>query len=411
MERRGLLRRAALLLLLALPAEASARRGRRRITLAGADAPAPGRLGPDGCVSLSRSAEGTCIISTDCSANTSDTEFAFVCFNPGSAVPHALHSFGRGGFAPREAFDTGVRCGSCASVEYALSADGPLLKGALAAPSDQPSLPYEEPLGSDVAGNASTGALGAAARRVQTAFYGPSSCVATFLSPRGTCMIETKCSSVPGLADFTVGLTCLDETGDYTRYLFGKGSFQPEEVFDSTLRCQACLGVGDEPVQQLRSMVPKLLVQDVASLRDEVRTLRREVTLLRQSYGGRPAAAAAAGGALNSTGAEDGGGASEAGQSAPAGAVNGTGDAAESASEANGTRAAEAAEEGLSGTGGANVSATPASNETQAEASLAAAATGGAAADLSLPRHVHARRKATLTVRDLLRRLGSLRPE
>mmetsp|Transcript_49494 Transcript_49494/g.105816 ORF Transcript_49494/g.105816 Transcript_49494/m.105816 type:complete len:496 (+) Transcript_49494:205-1692(+) len=260
------------------------------------EAPAMESLGPGGCVSLSRSAEGTCVIDTDCSANISETEFAFVCFNPGSSVPHALHSFGRGGFAQKESFDTGVSCGSCTSVEYALSAGGPLLSAKSAATGGFSPLRSDEGASNFAAGegNASTegeisrgSAVSAAARRVQTAFYGPSACIATYLSDRGTCMIETRCSGIAGLPEFTVGLTCLDQTGDYTRYLFGKDSFQPEEVFDSTLRCQACLGVGDEPVQQLRTLVPKLLVEDVGMLKEEVRTLRQEVRLLRLSYASR----------------------------------------------------------------------------------------------------------------------------
>jgi len=114
----------------------------------------------------------------------------------------------------------------------------------------------------------------------QVAFFGPKSCVATYLSESGSCLIQTRCAGID-ISEFGVGVTCVDRAGDYTRYVFGKGGFQDEEIFDTTLRCSICAGVGDAPAYQLRGVLPKTVIQDVSSLKAEVKLLRSEVATLR----------------------------------------------------------------------------------------------------------------------------------
>jgi len=135
----------------------------------------------------------------------------------------------------------------------------------------------------------------------QVAFFGPKSCIQTYLSESGTCLIQTRCAGID-ISEFGIGVTCIDRFGDYTRYVFGKGGFQDEEIFDTTLRCSACAGVGDAPAYQLRGILPKTMIQDITSLKAEVKLLRSEVTSLRGKTGrgsGRADAKASSGKAAN----------------------------------------------------------------------------------------------------------------
>merc|ERR1719310_245019 len=230
-------------------------------------------FGPGNCVSLTRSAKGTCVINTHCgSANLSQVEFAFVCYNPGTSVPHALHSFGMGGFDPIETFDSSVQCARCSTVQSALSGFNGGLNWAR-------SLPL---------GGTAGGALGTMKEMSpsEAAFYGPKACVAAFRSPAGTCIVQTRCAKAD-LSTFDIGITCLDKSGDYTRYLFGKGAFENEETFDTRIECEVCLGVGAESgQQQVHGVLPKQLVEDVNLLKDEVLALKLEVRALQG--GGKP---------------------------------------------------------------------------------------------------------------------------
>jgi hypothetical protein len=73
-------------------------------------------FGPKNCVMLSRSAGGSCVITTDCEGiDISKAEFAFDCMDQGNKGDIVRHSFGVGGFEANEEFDTEVKCGRCAS--------------------------------------------------------------------------------------------------------------------------------------------------------------------------------------------------------------------------------------------------------------------------------------------------------
>jgi len=233
-------------------------------------------FGPNSCASVGRSDKGSCVISTNCGdKNISTLEFAFVCYNPGTSVPHALHSFGIGGFEANEVFDSGVRCIRCSTVQNAFAGF------------DQTSMNLARtlPLGH----TAPSGDLGTLKEMTpqEAAFYGPKACISTFRSPAGTCIVQTRCKDAD-LSKHDVGITCLDKTGDYTRYLFGKGNFEQEETFDTRIECEVCLGVGSESgEQQIHGVLPKQLVEDVNTLKDEVLALKLEVRAL-QNGAGRP---------------------------------------------------------------------------------------------------------------------------
>jgi len=119
----------------------------------------------------------------------------------------------------------------------------------------------------------------------EAAFYGPQACISTFRSPAGTCIVQTRCQSTD-ITMYDVGITCLDKSGDYTRYLFGKGNFEKEETFDTRIECEVCLGVGAESgEQQIHGAIPKQLVEDVNTLKDEVLALKLEVRALQTGAG------------------------------------------------------------------------------------------------------------------------------
>jgi len=231
-------------------------------------------FGPNSCASVARSAKGSCVITTQCgSANISSLEFAFVCYNPGTSVPHALHSFGIGGFEANEVFDSGVRCQRCSTVQNAFAGF------------DQTSMNLARslPLGH----TAPSGDLGTLREMTpqEAAFYGPKACISTFRSPAGTCIVQTRCGTTD-ISIYDVGITCLDKSGDYTRYLFGKGNFEKEETFDTRIECEVCLGVGAESGdQQIHGVLPKQLVEDVNTLKDEVLALKLEVRALQNGAG------------------------------------------------------------------------------------------------------------------------------
>eukprot|EP00927_Polykrikos_kofoidii_P056637 TRINITY_DN5072_c0_g2_i2.p1 TRINITY_DN5072_c0_g2~~TRINITY_DN5072_c0_g2_i2.p1 ORF type:complete len:573 (+),score=110.97 TRINITY_DN5072_c0_g2_i2:74-1792(+) len=270
-------------------------------------------FGPENCIDISRSVKGTCIFTTTCSqVNITDTNFAFVCFNPGTTMPHAMHSFGRGALESEETFDTGVRCKTCSTTEAAF-ASGQISRALKVMPSDTvPTdvLPVSAvPAYNDatistqrVAGTRTTVAREAvkvqntvsldtvlhdvlpvsavpaytdvsipspppcerrkevakepcevakpceAKRNMRPAdatFYGPENCVMTFRSATGTCIVETDCADV-NLTSFNMGVTCVENEQVHTRYLFGEGSFDSLEVFDSGIYCDVCLGVSED---------------------------------------------------------------------------------------------------------------------------------------------------------------------
>lgn len=238
-------------------------------------------FGPGGCVGLKRSVAGSCVFRTRCEGqNISDTEFAFICFNPGQTMPHALHSFGRGGFALQETLDTKVRCKTCMSVDTAFRTGESVVKNALAA------LPLSRLPSLNQAVNRETAYSPAELGQFkpqEAAVFGPNYCISTFRAPAGTCLIRTKCIG-ENLAKFNVGVTCLDKSGGYTRYLFGKDSFKAQETFDTLIACDRCLGVGPESsVFALHGLMPRKLVDDVSTLKTDLQTLTQKVRVL-QDY-------------------------------------------------------------------------------------------------------------------------------
>jgi hypothetical protein len=233
------------------------------------------KFGPANCISLAQTNQSTCELRTDCGTeNLSSVDFSFVCFNPGSSLPHALHSFGRGGFYAQEVFDTEVVCERCATVADAFRAGGPLMQSAIG------SIP-----GDSLTTDLSNLVGGEKPLRTEASYFGPSSCVSTFLSATGTCIIETQCTK-SDLDKFNMGITCLDSVGKYARYRFGKHAFKAKERFDTRLECAVCLGLDDADkgleTSKLDGVVSEKLMDQFEKLKAEMRSLREELGALRK---------------------------------------------------------------------------------------------------------------------------------
>lgn len=148
-------------------------------------------FGPGGCVTLSLSGRGTCVIRTQCrqSQDLGGTDFSFLCDHEGVT---ALHSYGRGGFERSEVFDTGVRCSRCSS-------------------------------------------FGA----VQT--YGPGGCISTFRSEAGTCVVRTQGCDATRVGGLPVPFGCRDQASGATRLVeLAPGSVGLTGAVDSRQACASC---------------------------------------------------------------------------------------------------------------------------------------------------------------------------
>jgi hypothetical protein len=228
-------------------------------------------LGPEGCVSLRQSELGSCVISTNCKGlDTSNFEFAFGCENTGvQGTSLVRHSFGLGGFDSTEEFDTEVKCSRCLA---------PTARMAVADTHVVPMVAMQKQRSAQQLLQTRT-AMKATASRKRQGFlplfggpkpapgaelvsYGPNSCVSTYKSEEGHCILETKCQNV-AIEKYNIGLICVDKVGAPVRHNFGKGSFAAEEVFDTLIPCDQCLGTEDIP--------------DALEMNGRVMTLSKEV--------------------------------------------------------------------------------------------------------------------------------------
>mmetsp|Transcript_8198 Transcript_8198/g.17907 ORF Transcript_8198/g.17907 Transcript_8198/m.17907 type:complete len:318 (+) Transcript_8198:151-1104(+) len=261
------------------------------------DAGGISKFGPGQCVSVQRSDHGTCVLTTDCGADTSNFEFAFLCESPEGRVQK--HSFGFGGFDPKENFDTQVKCRVCRppSLEAAIHLGAEAASevgGADPAPTTAPAAAPAAAPGDPTAATEAPAVNAAPNKPAEAAFYGPNHCVSAYRSMQGTCVIETKCSA-DDIKDYNFGVTCVDEKGESARHLFGKDSFDPAEVFDTLIQCRMCLGLdasdgaipnskGQDAAATLVSnggtAVDMALESRLTSLEEKVESLEAKVTNL-----------------------------------------------------------------------------------------------------------------------------------
>lgn len=266
------------------------------------------RFGPKHCVLIERSQSGSCTIRTDCHGqDTSSLEYAFDCWSANGDI--FRHSYGRGGFGEHEQFDTEVQCAQChppdepsQPVKAAKSVS--VAKAALQTKAAQhPLTPLFSPSARAAGSIEATehhkirdeaprvaGGLGDLATRVTKAqpepavsMYGPSQCVSTWRNSIGHCVLKTACQNVD-ISSYEFGLICTDGKGMKTRHIFGRGSFDASETFDTLAECSECLGLDDQRVAafaaQKRHWRESAEASEVATLMEKVRSLTKGMTTM-----------------------------------------------------------------------------------------------------------------------------------
>lgn len=321
---------ALLLLFLAVPAGAAVTRARLSSSAASTSnasasstaVAAAGRFGPNQCVGIERASSGSCVIKTDCQGqDTNSLEFAFDCWSANGDIYR--HSYGRGGFADHEDFDTEVSCVQCRApstatriqpakpptpsqqvpMAVAKATEAVVIEKTKAvqhplAPMLAPALAPASRAAAAIRGTEERKAVAPKAPRVAGSMgdlenrqaetagftvskYGPKSCVSTWRNQQGHCVMQTACQDVD-ISSYEFGLICVDGKGKKTRHTFGRGSFDVSETFDTLAECSQCLGLDDPRVLAFRAQRRRWRQSAEAS---EVATLSAQVHTLTQGLG------------------------------------------------------------------------------------------------------------------------------
>jgi hypothetical protein len=257
-------------------------------------------FGPGNCVQISRSSANSCVISTDCEgADLSKTEFAFNCVDQRGGV--VRHSFGVGGFEANEEFDTEISCKHCFPPSAVRQQHQQKRKQA---PIAQPkvevapnNLPRAAIFRSKRRASQQQEVTAVADSSAQARYwpgsetpqlplndvvrYGPNDCVSTYKSSEGHCIMKTDCKA-RAIKNYEFGLVCVDKTGSPVRHLFGKDSFDPQETFDTLLKCDQCLGLEDIPDAIALNGEVDGMAQDISKLKKMMTTMTKDVANLNQ---------------------------------------------------------------------------------------------------------------------------------
>lgn len=277
------------------------------VTAAGVD-----HFGPDGCVSLTRSLAGSCIITTNCQGkNTNNVVFAFDCVSKTGTV--VRHSFGTGGFDEDEEYDTDIKCGECRSPTLPTDVHTPVrvVRSPQTKKASMPATPSlliaKRSGGSNQiqGAMATTAATTDAARKGEASSesplfsmhgvvrYGPENCIQTYRQ-HGYCVIKTQCSGVD-LSNYNVGMVCVDKLGVPVRHLYGVNSFDTDEIFDTLLPCDTCLGLDDMPGNVALNGQILSLSKEIRGLEAMMRNISLNVGMLNQKVFGSQKVTAASG--------------------------------------------------------------------------------------------------------------------
>merc|ERR1719235_459867 len=256
--------------------------------------------GPDGCVHVSRSSQGTCVFKTSCLKDISDVEFSFIC---------AEASGEQGALTKSDHWDTAVQCKKCleptmhhvlmkkaqdeeeetdsekekeeekesekeeekeSEKEEEKESEKEEDKAAEEEKAKEDEEAKKEAEAKAVDELKDTAVKMVAVPLSYAAFYGPGGCVTTYKGPAGTCIMETSCEG-ESMANYTYGLMC-DKGGERVRHVFMGDAFDPVETFDTLIECDLCLG--------LDSAGSVGIGQEVGELKDEVKVLAEKVEKL-----------------------------------------------------------------------------------------------------------------------------------
>jgi len=289
---------------------------------------------PGGCVAVTRSPAGTCVINTDCEgSDISQTEFAFDCVGKGIV----RHSFGVGGFEGSEEFDTDVKCNHCRAASPSKARPQPVnlheevpvqekeakeTKGTKDATEDK----TEETADAEEAKEAEKEEAAKVIKKtekeeaekkipvkkeskapgdgtkpkektadagfsfpwsskpdepVKGVKYGPKGCVSVSRNTQGHCVMETRCKGVD-MDNYEYGVVCVDQVGSPVKHLFGKDSFDPEENFDTLIKCKKCLGLEDIPDAVTLAGEVATMAKDIHSINDVMKNISINVNMLNE---------------------------------------------------------------------------------------------------------------------------------
>jgi len=306
-------------------------------------------FGPENCVSLSRSTQGTCVINTNCEGKSTEKfEFAFDCATTvASKAQVQRHSFGEGGFDDVEEFDTEVQCQECVApggsqlVSQAASglkvakspakmveASTPLTPATVSQPKVQAAAASATHsfMAATSQAEASTQTSKVEAKKKMWPFsdsdapmkasvapsgkvvsFGPSDCVATYKNGEGHCVLQTSCdeekrSDETTWSAYEFGLICVDTNGVPVRHSFGKDSFDTTETFDTLIECDQCMGLDEVSEDVALTGQVVVLADEIKSMSGMMKNITSDVTKLNEKV--FPAAAKAEGG--NTSKAEGG---------------------------------------------------------------------------------------------------------
>lgn len=237
-------------------------------------------FGPAGCVSVSKSTMGSCVITTNCKGHDKaikDLEFAFTCEDPQNEKGEVQkgevqkHSYGLGGFLTIESYDTEVKCGSCHAPPDAIVAASNAAAEELAKTNTGTAAATVETTKQKEEINAQEDAALTKEDEViaDRVSYGPGKCISTYKSTGGTCIVETDCTQEQ-VAEYEFGMVCAEPDGTLTKHVFGKNSFTNKEAFDTLIECKQCLGL-DEVAEDGD------IAKQVAGLKEEVSSLKTDL--------------------------------------------------------------------------------------------------------------------------------------
>eukprot|EP00931_Biecheleriopsis_adriatica_P009136 TRINITY_DN110233_c0_g1_i1.p1 TRINITY_DN110233_c0_g1~~TRINITY_DN110233_c0_g1_i1.p1 ORF type:complete len:234 (-),score=57.75 TRINITY_DN110233_c0_g1_i1:193-840(-) len=110
--------------------------------------------------------------------------------------------------------------------------------------------------------------------------YGPGLCMKTWKNPStGTCVVKTDCELASGFADYDMGFRCAKTDEEEAEvHLYGMGSFDRQETFDSKIPCEKCLHLEDKVLATAPSV--DALSSKVANIRTTLNAVNASVSSL-----------------------------------------------------------------------------------------------------------------------------------
>jgi len=112
--------------------------------------------------------------------------------------------------------------------------------------------------------------------------YGPKDCIETYKNKNSECVIQTRCAA-EDVSSYNFGMICVGEDGTPVNHVFGKGSFDPEEKFNTLIKCKKCMGLENIEDDNATVPKPKTAMGQVEELHNEIKSLTNTLMALGQN--------------------------------------------------------------------------------------------------------------------------------